>query len=405
MSLKRTTWSVLLLALSMTAPVRGDIFHLTTGGRLEGHLLNPEQIPRKQFIVALPTGGTITLTRLQVRKVVGETQEQKKYKSLLPGLDNSLAGHLEMAAFCLENKLIAERTFHLHKALEFDPNHAKARAALGYSLWNGRWVTLPELKEAQGLLRYRGQWVTPQKVAMEEAADANKKALGKWNEDINRWRKLLRSPKNYQKALHNIKSIKDGRAAMAISEWIDEEPNQDIKLLLVDVLGELPGSIASQALVKVSIFDEHIAVREQAIDRMAKRPDRYRAVTRLTQELGSKSNPHVNNAAIGLGMLNDSSAVLPLIDALITTHKTPPKSAGGPGQVSAGFDPSGRNGGGTFSAGSAPKNPYSDYRNPEVLRALVTITDGQNFQYDKVRWRQWYDQRASPVELTLRREE
>jgi hypothetical protein len=404
-SLLRLVCFLLLIAWCIPDFVQADIFHLSTGGRLEGDLLNRVQSPRKNYIVRTPSGGTITLTRLQVRKVVGKTDEQREYESLLAGLDDSAEGHWEMSQFCLEKKLTKQRSFHLAKVLVLDPEHAAARTALGYSKQAGQWVTRTEWQQKRGFILYQGSWRTSQEIASLKSARTYELAVKGWNRDLKRWRTWLYSKKRYQEALHNIKQIKDGRAAMGISEWIDEEENREVKLLLVDVLGELPGSIASQALVKASIFDESNSVRDSAVDRMVKRDDRYRATARLIKELGSKNNKHVNYAAVGLGRLKDTSAILPLIDALTTQHKFI-VTTGRPGNAGASFGGANNGtGGGTFSAGGGSKVKVGDRQNPEVLRALVAITKGANFQYDKDRWRQWYDDQATPGEVSLRRDD
>jgi hypothetical protein len=38
-----------------------------------------------------------------------------------------------------------------------------------------------------------------------------------------------------------------------------------------------------------------------------------------------------------------------------------------------------------------------------VLEALVSLTDGQNFSYDKNRWKQWYIYANTPSNVNLRR--
>jgi hypothetical protein len=49
--------------------------------------------------------------------------------------------------------------------LRVDPDHPGARAALGYVLDGGRWITLADRNRAQGLVELDGEWMTPQERA------------------------------------------------------------------------------------------------------------------------------------------------------------------------------------------------------------------------------------------------
>ncbi len=48
----------------------GEVFVLRSGGRVVGELLNPDEIPRKKFIVKTAAGAQVTLDRSQVKQVL-----------------------------------------------------------------------------------------------------------------------------------------------------------------------------------------------------------------------------------------------------------------------------------------------------------------------------------------------
>lgn len=114
-----------------------------------------------------------------------------KRSSLRP---NDPAGLYSLARWCGTNGLPKSRHDLLNAILEIDPNHAFARADLGYvgyqggwrraeellaeglGCWNGQWFTADELKK-RGLVEYAGEWMTA------DEANARKglvKVAGQW---------------------------------------------------------------------------------------------------------------------------------------------------------------------------------------------------------------------------------
>ena len=105
----------------------------------------------------------------------------------------------------------------------------------------------------------------------------------------------------------------------------------------------------------------------------------------------------VNRAAEALGQIGNRDAVGPLINAVVTKHKT--KVAGGnSNQHAYTFTPSG---GGGMSFGSAPPKVITqEVENPAVLAALAKIS-GANFGFDQAAWHNWLasDAKAHPIDI------
>jgi hypothetical protein len=122
------------------------------------------------------------------------------------------------------------------------------------------------------------------------------------------------------------------------------------------------------------------------------------------QALKSKHNVIVNRAAIALERIGDRASISPLIDALVTTHKyqvAPDNS----GQMSAGFDPSGKGGGGLSMGGKGPTFVTQDEQNVAVRQALRKLSGGLDFDFDEVAWRHWYVEMLSHEHANSRRDE
>ena len=92
---------------------------------------------------------------------------------------DTAAAQWELAQWCREHKLSAEREVHLRRVIELDPDHVEARRALGYSKIDGQWTTQEEAMTKRGYVRYKGQWKTPQEVEIaEEQAEARSGPAG-----------------------------------------------------------------------------------------------------------------------------------------------------------------------------------------------------------------------------------
>ena len=124
-------------------------------------------------------------------------------------------------------------------------------------------------------------------------------------------------------------------------------------------------------------------------------------VERYVAALRDTDNVVVNRAAAALKTINAAAAISPLIDALVTDHKYKVKT-GEAGQLSATFSP--QTGGGFSFGSSGPRTVKRAQNNPEVLSALIALSGGANFEYDKTAWRQWFAAQRGPQDLDARRD-
>jgi hypothetical protein len=395
------TRCLLLLSLSLlpATSARGDVFHLTSGGRIEGRWLNPEEKPRESYLVRMRGGGTIKLADDQVSRVETTSAAEKEYRARLLKMPPTVEGHWEMAEFCRENGLEESRDFHLAAILKLDPDHEKARYGLGYSKVDGRWVQYDEYMRSRGYIKHRGRWRLPHEVVIEERQRKLEESQKKWREQLRMWRGWLGKKRSLE-AQRNIQDVKDWRAAPAVVELLDDAELRKEKLLWIEVLGKLPTHAAWSALVRYAVEDNDEAIREACISKLEVSGTRP-AVSVLLRSLDVDNREQINRAAIALGRMGDKSAVPALIEHLVTEHKVVQQapSGGGLGPIGATF---GRNGGGGLSAGNSTKVIEVELFNPGVLGALVALTGKQLGQTPDA-WRQWYEETNTPKSVDLRR--
>ena len=127
--------------LASAAGVGRGVRAWPSGGRVAGELLNPTKSPRKQYVIQVADGAKVTLDAAQVRKVLRPRADEAEYERIAPTYADTAAAQWELAQWCREHKLTAQREMHLRRVIELDPNHVEARRALGYSQVDGQWVT------------------------------------------------------------------------------------------------------------------------------------------------------------------------------------------------------------------------------------------------------------------------
>ncbi len=377
----------------------GDVFYLSNGGRIEGTLLNPDQRPRASYIVRAGQGATLTLTEDQVDRVEVKTTIERQYEARLRTLPNTVEAHFDMARRCQLARLEEQRTFHLEQVLKLDPEHKESRYALGYSQLDGKWVRQEDVMVKRGYVRDRGAWRLPQEMELEKVNDAEDEITIGWRKKLKIWRSwIIKNRDKAQQGEQEIRAIRDPYAAMALVEQLgnEKEPRQ-LKLLYVDILGQLPpNAVSIDGLVRHAMDDLDGKVREACLDEVT-RVGSQRAKEYFLRRLKDPERIMVHRAAIGLARLNATSATLPLIDALVTEHKVLTGSGSG------GISPTFSDQGGGLSAGGGPKIEEKEFRNEPVLHALTSLHRGVNFGYNKTAWKNWYVAQNVPHKINLRR--
>ena len=163
--------------------------------------------------------------------------------------------------------------------------------------------------------------------------------------------------------------------------------------LLTETLAEIKHPLAITTLVNFSILEPDREVRLQCLDYLLQ----YHKPINLTtyvKALRDRDNEIVNRSAEALHRIEDPRAISPLIDALVTSHKSINLNAP-VGNMGASFSPNGAGGGGSGGGGlsmGGNKNKViqRDLQNLKVLHALVDLSGGLNYEFDERLWRRWF---------------
>ncbi len=390
----------LAVGLATAAPCPAEVFILQSGGRIEGELLNPDENPRQKFVVRVADGATVTLRADQVRQLLRERPEEAEYRRIRPNYPDTVEGQWALAEWCLENRLLEQRQRHLQRVIELEPDHQDARRVLGYSQFDGQWMTQEEVMAQRGYVRYQGRWRTRQEIALLERDRQLETAQKEWYVTINRWHNWLGTDRAGQ-ARQNLLSIDDAHAVPALTDRLSDARHPQARILFAQVLAKLGTPAARQALAEAAIDDPVEEVRLSCLDYL--KPTDDRAVTAFfVEKLRDRDNNTINRAGVALSYVGNESAVGPLIDALVTRH-TFRLGSQNPGAMSMSFPTGGTSGGGGISMNPQPKVIRKQMRNSAVLEALVGLT-GQNFSYDQRAWESWHASQRRRDRVDARRD-
>ncbi|MCG8583574.1 MAG: hypothetical protein MI757_02555 [Pirellulales bacterium] len=363
-----------------------EVFRLKNGGEVEGEWLNPNESPRKRYIIRTRDGGQLALPTSAVHAPRRMNDAERKYHEIRSKFDNTVEAQWQLAEFCRTNGLADLRKVHLRQILEIDPDHDAARVALGYTRDNetGKWTTQRQKMTDQGYFFHAGAYRTRQEIAVLEERQKIVAARNTWKSKLKKWRGWLNSRRRAEEAKDLILDIDDPYAVDAIGDVLEKERSRAVKLLMIDALTNIKGHAPIYLLARISLDDADSEVRLVAREQL-ERLKSPAALDYFIRELKSKDNKRINRAASGLESLDQQSAVRPLIEALVTKHQFK-VVRGKPGQLGGTF---GSGGGGTFSSGGSVKIETKQLQNTNVLEALRELT-GVDFGYNVDGWRRWY---------------
>jgi hypothetical protein len=384
------------------AAARGDTFELVNGGRIEGRLIETTQGAAPQYVIELARGGRVNIARSDVAKIDAASASETEYQKLVRSSPDTAEAHWKLYEWCRERKLTEKMRLHLERIIELEPNHEKARTALGFRRKDGQWVTQGDVMTARGMVLYEGRYVTPQHVELLERQKGEKVTQANWANNFERLRKWLtgRRPERVVQAQSELQTIRDPAAAEAVADLLKREDVPELRRLWVDVASQINHQAAVDALVNVSLNDPDPELRVQSLEHLIE-SGRPGVVGPYIRALKNRDNEIVNRAGAALGQIGDPDAIGPLIDALITNHRYTISDAD-PNQQGYTFSPDGS----AFSfGGGGPKVATENVRNPEVLSALVTLAGGVSFDYDQEQWRRWLAAQAKANAVDVRRDQ
>ncbi len=365
-----------------------DTVQLDNGGSIQGKVSTISEGRQQFYLVETRDGGILKLRRSQVRHVFRAPPAAAEYLERLGKMPDTVDAHWEMQQWCLENKMLRQREYHMLQVIRLDPDHRDARNKLGYSVYGGVWLHDDHYNQNQGYVKDdRGHWRLPKSIEMEVHEEEVHDRIKSWDVKL---RSMIKKYKRRDPSiLAEIEAIDDPAAINGLEESFRNERDPELRKVIVETLGNIKSPAAQNALVRIAMAPLQARdVREQCV-RLLKQPhfNQTDVVTALLPLLRPKvetSNDAVNTAAWIIGQMGQPSAVPDLISALNTTHKVQIAAAGGNLTVGQGDNGAG------LKMGRTPTHQLVEIPNQSVLDALRLLTNARDYGFDERAWLDWY---------------
>jgi hypothetical protein len=151
----------LLAAVWMCAAVaHADRVHLIDGAVIEGKATR-----EGERVVIEVDAGRLTVPADQVARIEAASSPVQQFEQRRARLDaRDVAGRIALANYCRDHGMGAREHELLREVIELSPDHAEARARLGYVRDGSAWMTREQSMRAQGLVQHEGRWLTREQV-------------------------------------------------------------------------------------------------------------------------------------------------------------------------------------------------------------------------------------------------
>ncbi len=434
---------ICLFPLLSPYSAKADKLVLKGGGTLRGVVISKD---KDSFMVQTESSvRPLKLARSKVEEIVREKSAIDEYLELKKSTPETASSMFDFGQWCDEHKLKSLGKHYYECAVELDKEFEPAHKKLGHIKYEEQWLTQDQYKEAQGLVKVKGKWVSPEEKAKQQAAAALSAEQESWKKRI----RILYQAYNYGTAAKRrdaelqLLAIQDAAAVPGIVQVLGSEPSPAVRLMMSRILGAIKGSEAGLALANAVMVDTDKTVCDALVGEL-KLHQEPKTMALFFKALKAENPIFVNRSAWVLGELGNLSAVPKLVPVLITSREkivaetttvdnggvgfgsiapgapgaggasraggvgvggasamnmsgvpygVVPQAVVGPGVVAYGAAPLGAYGAGANSMIPPPRS--TSYRferevfyNVEVLNALKKMT-GQDFQFDGVAWKNW----------------
>lgn len=380
----------------------------TIGGAVKSTNSNNET-KTKQYAVEVASGVVVRVNSSEVKTHKASGAHEAEYVAAMASPMDTVAFHLKVAAWCKANGLPHHELAHYERAIELEPDNDLARAALKFVRGkDGRWVKIEQQQlEERGKVSVGGRFRFPEVVAIEEVQETTKNERAALAAKIVGWqRDVLENNRRAADSQTKLQTLDGPYASLALSDILfpksvpvrKQPPPESMRRIYVDVLTRLADPVAIQTLIRMSLNDGSIAVRDLCLDQLKQLAPRAATIAYI-QALRSDKVDEINAAGRALAAMRDEVAIMPLIERVVSKHK---ETIPGSSATNVGFG-SGSDGGTTLG-NAKPRVIDRSSNNVDVLGALVAIT-GQNFQYDRVAWLNWYNEKYFGAGRDLRRDQ
>ena len=391
-----------------------DSVTLKSGSTLNGRVTSEGVDDNgRKFIIFATEDGTIMKLDLSRAVYRGKYRKadmtDKEYNTRIMKLKDDPNAHWDICNWLDSRPSGAIRfknqiRFHLERIMELDPNDDKAKKELGYIFLRDedRWVPERQFYASIGYEKNGTSWSPKRQARISAQYETNASIEGERKQAFRRWeREANRKNPNLAALRTELFRICDAPAVTIIFAAARKEKSAARRAMFIEAIGRVPTKAAQNALCVFAVEEDVIGNRERALTLLSNEHyNQESAVAFLTQYFPIPGKPPVlrvavRRAAFAIGELGSESAMLVLVDNLVTEHV-----------VKQGDDPNRQqieqNSRGEFNFGGGAKTETRQFRHNEVVTALKKISN-QDYGFNAAAWRAWYIKNHTSYNVRTRR--
>ena len=250
-----------LIGLGLSGSACADVIEMKDGSTLEGEILTQDGTTIR---IRINASAVVEIKAKDVRRIIAKPTRGQIYAKKHAALGaKDIAGRIELAKWCRKNFLPAKSRELFGEILKIDPDHAVARARLGYVRHKGQWVDEADYYKSIGYVRHRGRWVpkaeaerAKRRKEIDEIIKLGLRAIRKGGADtIEGERSILELKKD---------PIDADLAGPILVEELEDQRRAAVRKFIVRALGELSFAEAALPLLEIALEDDEMDVAEAA---------------------------------------------------------------------------------------------------------------------------------------------
>jgi hypothetical protein len=155
---------VVVVAIACVA-VRSDTIVLRGGGEIQGKVIADPRKPDTVQVLLLKGRNPLTFQKQQILQVIPKASPLDDYVVKKQQVSATATAEFELGLWCERNQLTDLARAHYEAAIEHDKMYEPARKKLGHVQHGSQWLSQDEVRQVQGLVKYKGRWITEEERA------------------------------------------------------------------------------------------------------------------------------------------------------------------------------------------------------------------------------------------------
>jgi hypothetical protein len=242
----------MVMVFGVQIPSRGDRIQLRGGGEFRGVVVPGGDNPKQVMVQTEGGSKPIPVDKSRIVSITKEPSALDDYFVRRDHVEQKAETQFEFGQWCEQNKLSGLAGVHYRRAVELDNSYAPAHKKLGHVLHNDAWITYDELREAQGMVKHKGKWISRQeqeRISTKAAESAEKMS---WVRRIQIIRHNMTSANSGDraKAEQQLEEIRDPAAIPGLVKVLGNDTDA-MRVRLARILGAISGAEAQSALIQL----------------------------------------------------------------------------------------------------------------------------------------------------------